>query len=84
MIMLNTDLHNPFNKYKITKSEFIRNSLTVGIGSELSDGYLGQLYDAIHDDELKTTIFVKHTDNISKFLLVFSFFFRWLCYIYFL
>lgn len=59
LILLNTDLHSPLNKRKITKFEFIRNSRSVQNCSELSEIYLGNLFDDILKDELKTSVSVK-------------------------
>ena len=40
LIMLNTDLHNPNVKHRMTKAEFIRNNRGINNGSDLPEEFL--------------------------------------------
>ena len=40
LIMLNTDLHNPSVKHRMTKAEFIRNNRGINNGSDLPEEFL--------------------------------------------
>ena len=52
-IMLNTDLHNPQIKKRMTKAEFIRNNRGINDGKNLADEYLEVIYDEISTNEIK-------------------------------
>jgi Sec7-like guanine-nucleotide exchange factor len=67
--MLNTDLHTPLNRRKITKSEFIRNSRNVQACAELSEVYLGHLYDEILKNQLMTSLSSKQTEITGNDIL---------------
>ncbi len=45
MVMLNTDAHNRGVKRKMTKKEFVTNTMNAGVSSKLTKGYLEQMYD---------------------------------------
>ena len=49
IIMLNTDAHNPNIKAekKMKKADFIRNNNGIASGRDLSESYLGEIYDRI-------------------------------------
>ncbi|XP_041997061.1 brefeldin A-inhibited guanine nucleotide-exchange protein 1-like [Salvia splendens] len=53
VIMLNTDAHNSMVKDKMTKADFIRNNRGIDDGKDLSEDYLGSLYDHIVKNEIK-------------------------------
>ncbi|KAJ8749810.1 hypothetical protein K2173_013213 [Erythroxylum novogranatense] len=46
-IMLNTDLHNPQVKKKMTEEEFIRNNRAINAGQDLPREYLSELFHSI-------------------------------------
>ncbi|KCV69426.1 hypothetical protein H696_03856 [Fonticula alba] len=52
-IMLNTDLHNPAIRNKITKDAFIRNNRGIDNGADLPESFLTNLYDTILKEEIK-------------------------------
>ncbi|KAL2462256.1 ARF guanine-nucleotide exchange factor GNL2 [Abeliophyllum distichum] len=47
LIMLNTDLHNPQVKKKMTEEEFIRNNREINGGNDLPREYLSELFHSI-------------------------------------
>eukprot|EP00930_Biecheleria_cincta_P093702 TRINITY_DN8420_c0_g1_i1.p1 TRINITY_DN8420_c0_g1~~TRINITY_DN8420_c0_g1_i1.p1 ORF type:complete len:1819 (+),score=462.05 TRINITY_DN8420_c0_g1_i1:712-5457(+) len=47
LIMLQTDLHNPGIKNKMTKEEFVRNNRGINDGQDLPKEYLESLYDGL-------------------------------------
>ncbi|KAK9164767.1 hypothetical protein Syun_005669 [Stephania yunnanensis] len=53
VIMLNTDAHNSMVKDKMSKADFIRNNRGIDDGKDLSEEYLGSLYDQIVKNEIK-------------------------------
>ncbi|CAG8473492.1 8719_t:CDS:10 [Cetraspora pellucida] len=53
VIMLNTDLHNPQIKRRMTKTEFIKNNRGINDNSDLPEEYLTAIYDEIQNDEIK-------------------------------
>ncbi|KAF0477927.1 Sec7-domain-containing protein [Gigaspora margarita] len=53
VIMLNTDLHNPQIKRRMTKSEFIKNNRGIDDNSDLPEEFLTAIYDEIQNDEIK-------------------------------
>lgn len=52
-MMLNTDLHNPNNKKKMTLEEFIRNNRGINRGENFPVSLLEQIYHSIARDEIK-------------------------------
>jgi brefeldin A-inhibited guanine nucleotide-exchange protein len=50
--MLNTDLHNPQVKKRMTKPEFIRNNRGINDNADLPDAFLEEIYDVILNDEI--------------------------------
>lgn len=52
-IMLNTDLHNPQVKRRMTKDEFVRNNRGIDEGADLSMKVLEGIYAEIKDGEIK-------------------------------
>lgn len=55
VIMLNTDLHNPSVRHKMTKEGFLRNNRGISGGEDLPADYLGALFDAIQTTEIEVT-----------------------------
>eukprot|EP01137_Pigoraptor_chileana_P023429 Opistho-2@89685 len=53
VVMLNTDLHNPSVKNKMTKDGFIRNNRGINDGKDLPREFLEALYDGIRNEEIK-------------------------------
>lgn len=53
IIMLNTDLHNPMVKQKMTKAEFIKNNRGIDDGSDMPEELMGALYDRMLRNEIK-------------------------------
>ena len=53
VIMLNTDLHNPQIKKRMTKAEFLKNNRGINDSKNLPDEYLGTIYDEIANNEIK-------------------------------
>jgi len=54
IIMLNTDLHVPHNKTRMTCAQWIKNLKGVFPGGDLSDSFLTDIYERIKCHELKT------------------------------
>lgn len=52
LIMLNTDLHNPSIKTKITKEQFIKNNTNTGLEYDIGPDLLSKMYDAIKAREI--------------------------------
>lgn len=52
LIMLNTDLHNPRIKQKMTRSQFVRLNKSIEEGRVLSDSFLEELYDNIKNQKI--------------------------------
>ncbi|KAG6502244.1 brefeldin A-inhibited guanine nucleotide-exchange protein 1-like isoform X1 [Zingiber officinale] len=63
VIMLNTDAHNNMVKDKMSKAEFIRNNRGIDDGKDLSEDYLGSLYDQIVKNEIKISADFPATPN---------------------
>jgi brefeldin A-inhibited guanine nucleotide-exchange protein len=53
VIMLNTDLHNPQVKKRMTKQEFIRNNRGINDNQDLPESLLTSIYDEILTNEIK-------------------------------
>ena len=53
LIMLNTDLHNPNIKKKLTVDEFVRNNRGISDGDDLPPEYLEKMYNSISKKEIK-------------------------------
>jgi cytohesin len=53
VIMLNTDLHNPAVKNKITKQQFFKNNRGINNGGNLPEAFLSDIYDTIAREEIK-------------------------------
>ena len=53
VIMLNTDLHNSHVKRKMSKPEFIKNTLGIKDCKDLTEEFLGSIYDEIETNEIK-------------------------------
>eukprot|EP00434_Breviolum_minutum_P042048 symbB.v1.2.037409.t1/scaffold5514.1/size26277/1 len=53
IIMLNTDLHNPGVKKKMCLEEFVRNNRGIDGGKDLPQYFLGDIFEAIRDDEIR-------------------------------
>lgn len=53
IIMLNTDLHNPQVKNRMTKADFSKNNRGINDGQSLPEDYLGQIYDSIANEEIR-------------------------------
>ena len=51
--MLNTDLHNPQVKKKMSKEEFLKNNRGINEGENLPSDFLEDLYERIKNDEIK-------------------------------
>jgi hypothetical protein len=54
--MLNTDLHSPSIKKKMTQVEFIHNNRNINNGKDLPSVFLEDLYQRILEDEIKTKV----------------------------
>lgn len=52
-IMLNTDLHNPQVKRRMTKDDFIKNNRGISDGKDLPRDFLEKIYDEININEIK-------------------------------
>ncbi|UZJ57201.1 hypothetical protein CBS101457_006521 [Exobasidium rhododendri] len=52
VIMLNTDLHNPQNKRRMTVEDYRRNLRGVNDNSDFDEAYLGSIYDSIRRREI--------------------------------
>eukprot|EP00931_Biecheleriopsis_adriatica_P049820 TRINITY_DN28828_c0_g2_i1.p1 TRINITY_DN28828_c0_g2~~TRINITY_DN28828_c0_g2_i1.p1 ORF type:complete len:1127 (+),score=284.80 TRINITY_DN28828_c0_g2_i1:887-4267(+) len=53
IIMLNTDLHNPGVKKKMSIEEFVRNNRGIDSGKDMPEFFLRDIYEAIRDDEIR-------------------------------
>lgn len=53
VILLNTDLHSPQVKNRMTLDDFLRNNRGINDGSDLPAEYLQGIYNTIRDDEIK-------------------------------
>eukprot|EP00930_Biecheleria_cincta_P087192 TRINITY_DN7643_c0_g3_i1.p1 TRINITY_DN7643_c0_g3~~TRINITY_DN7643_c0_g3_i1.p1 ORF type:complete len:1562 (-),score=332.89 TRINITY_DN7643_c0_g3_i1:103-4788(-) len=53
IIMLNTDLHNPGVKKKMSLEEFLRNNRGIDGGKSMPEYFLRDIYEAIRDDEIR-------------------------------
>ena len=53
VVMLNTDLYNPQVKKRMTKADFIKNNRGINDGKDLSEVFLGKVYDDIAAAEIK-------------------------------
>ncbi|CAE7506670.1 GBF1 [Symbiodinium sp. CCMP2456] len=53
IIMLNTDLHNPGVKKKMSFEEFVRNNRGIDSGKDMPAYFLRDIYEAIRDDEIR-------------------------------
>lgn len=51
--MLNTDLHNPQIKRRMTKDEFIKNNRGINDNANLPDEFLVSIFDEIQNNEIK-------------------------------
>jgi brefeldin A-inhibited guanine nucleotide-exchange protein len=51
--MLNTDLHNPQIKKRMTRDEFIRNNRGINDHASLPDDYLTAIYESIRTNEIR-------------------------------
>lgn len=51
--MLNTDLHNPAIKNKISRDAFVRNNRGINNGTDLPVALLQELYDTILKEEIR-------------------------------
>lgn len=67
LIMLNTDLHNPSVKKKITKEGFIKNNRGINVGKDLPEEYLGRLYDSFRSQELHLVEGLRFDDTSYTF-----------------
>ena len=64
IMILNTDLHNPNVQNKMTVEEFIKNNKSSGLFSDVPEDYFKQIYQDIHDNELKKAN--PRSNNYSK------------------
>ncbi|KAL1917906.1 uncharacterized protein VTP21DRAFT_3740 [Calcarisporiella thermophila] len=53
VIMLNTDLHSPQIKRRMTKAEFIKNNRGINDNADLPEEFLSGIYDEINENEIK-------------------------------
>ncbi|KAK9763124.1 guanine nucleotide exchange protein for ADP-robosylation factor, partial [Basidiobolus ranarum] len=53
VIMLNTDLHNPQVKNRMTKAEFLKNNAGIDDKADLPDKFLEEIYDDISKNEIR-------------------------------
>lgn len=53
LIMLNTDLHNPSIKNKMTCEQFIKNNSNTGLGDDLPEDFLRAVYKRMEENEIK-------------------------------
>jgi len=65
IIMLNTDLHVPHNKTRMTCAQWIKNLKGVFPGGDLSDSFLTDIYERIKCHELKTGL-----DHVSQVVML--------------
>ncbi|CAK9230341.1 unnamed protein product [Sphagnum troendelagicum] len=72
VIMLNTDAHNNMVKNKMSKAEFIRNNRGIDDGNDISEEFMGALYDRIVTNEIKmkadTPMPSKQPANVNRML----------------
>jgi len=66
VIMLNTDLHNPQVKKKMSKEEFLKNNRGINEGENLPNDFLADLYERIKNDEIKMKSDGGKWDKASK------------------
>jgi len=74
VIMLQTDLHNPQVKNKMTKAQFLRNNSGIDDGKDLQKEYLENLYDSVQahpmslkeDDELREKLESKAVQSAGQ------------------
>ncbi|EPY51939.1 Sec7 domain-containing protein [Schizosaccharomyces cryophilus OY26] len=52
IIMLNTDLHSPQIKNKMSKEDFVKNNRGINSGGDLDEDYLGFVYEDILNNEI--------------------------------
>ncbi|KAJ1917225.1 guanine nucleotide exchange protein for ADP-robosylation factor [Tieghemiomyces parasiticus] len=52
VILLNTDLHNPQVKHRMTKLDFVKNNRGINDNVDLPEEYLNAIYDEIQRDEI--------------------------------
>jgi len=64
VIMLNTDLHSPQIKVKMTKPQFIKNNRGINNGGDLDPAYLEEIYDDILGDEI--VLMEEQTAELAK------------------
>ena len=62
-LLLNTDLHNPGVKNRMTFSDFCRNNKGINDGQDLPTDYLQYLYDSIKTQEIK--LLSSSTDSLD-------------------
>lgn len=55
-IMLNTDLHNPQIKKRMTRQEFIKNNRGINDGKNLEESVLDAIYEEISVNEIKMKV----------------------------
>lgn len=67
--MLNTDLHNPSIKKKITREGFIRNNRGINDGKDLANEYLDALYESFKNQELHLVEGLRFDDTSYTFYL---------------
>ncbi|CAG8450041.1 3698_t:CDS:10 [Acaulospora colombiana] len=53
VIMLNTDLHNPQIKRRMTKEEFVKNNRGINDNSDLPEEFLASIFEEIQNNEIK-------------------------------
>jgi len=64
VIMLNTDLHSPQIKVRMTKPQFIKNNRGINNGGDLDPTYLEEIYDDILGDEI--VLMEEQTAELTK------------------
>ena len=64
IMILNTDLHNPNVLNKMSVEDFIKNNKSSGLFSDMPDEYFKEIYQEIHDTELKKANY--RNDNYTK------------------
>ncbi|QSL64414.1 hypothetical protein MERGE_001715 [Pneumocystis wakefieldiae] len=52
VIILNTDLHNPHIKKRMTLNDFIKNTSKMNDGEQISESYLTEVYEEISNNEI--------------------------------
>jgi brefeldin A-inhibited guanine nucleotide-exchange protein len=63
LIMLNTDLHNPSIKHKMTCEQFVKNNTNTGLEQDLTPEFLSRMFECIKEKEIK----MDNEDTTSKF-----------------